>query len=315
MAITLHDLAQACSCNVSTVSRALRGDVRISPDVRTKITNEAARQGYRPNLTARSLVNGRSGTIWFVVGSLESPIDHLPAEAASRLCQEHGRDLLVAAHHGDQIGHQRILGRLRQGLADGAIIAVTLPDQNSAELRDLAASGFPLVFIDRHVPGIVAPVATTDHKAVCQRVVSALATKGITDVANLHPAGMNSVEDARRRALDQAMADAGLRRWLTGRTASRPIGVVASAWSHFDAWRNEYGALPPGSLLVVYDQITGDPPAGCGLIVVKQDFAGMAAAAWALLQDRLDGAPASRIHRRIPPLELHYVPKPVLIAK
>lgn len=306
MAITLHDLARACACNVSTVSRALHGDPRISPEVRTRIADEAARQGYRPNLTARSLVSGRSGTIWFVVGSLESPIDHLPAEAASRLCQEHGRDLLVAAHHGDPTAHHRLLGRLRQGLADGAIIAATSLDQDAAELRDLAASGFPLVFIDRHVPGVVAPLATTDHDDCSIKIVEALRSAGISQVVNLHHRGQNSVENARHRTLERAVAAAGLVQIPIHHAVTLPIGVVATDWLQFDGWRSEHGALPEGSLLVVYDRVAGDPPAGCGLVVVEQDFAEMAAVAWTLLQDRLDGAPASRIRRRIPPLGLRY---------
>lgn len=97
MAATLHDLAAACACNVSTVSRALHDDARISAEMRAKVHAAAARLGYRPNLAARTLVTGRSGTVWFLLAGLASPTDHLPAEAAARLCRDHGLDLLVNA--------------------------------------------------------------------------------------------------------------------------------------------------------------------------------------------------------------------------
>ena len=310
MAITLHDLARACACNVSTVSRALRGDPRISPEVRARITDEAARQGYRPNLTARSLVSGRSGTIWFLVGSLESPTDHQPAEAAARLCQEHGRDLLVATHHGDPAAHHRLLGRLRQGLADGAIIAATALDQEAPELRELAASGFPLVFIDRHVPGIVAPMATTDHQECSSRIVAALQSSGITHVVNLHPHGHNPVEDARRRSVDRAVAAAGMIPVPNNHAVPHPVGVVATGWAMVEQWRTTVGALPRGSVVAIYDRLTGDPPMGCGLIIVEQDFTAMATAAWQLLADRLAGAPAGRTCRLIAPRTLHVLAPP-----
>lgn len=47
--VTTREVALAANCNQSTVSRALRGDERISPAVRSRIREVADRMGYRPN--------------------------------------------------------------------------------------------------------------------------------------------------------------------------------------------------------------------------------------------------------------------------
>jgi DNA-binding LacI/PurR family transcriptional regulator len=304
MAATLHDLAAACACNVSTVSRALRDDPRISAEVRAKVQAAARELGYRPNLAARALVTGRSGTVWFLSGSLGAPTDHLPAEAMSRFCLEHGRDLLVATHHGDPTAHRRLLERLRQGVADGAVIAAHRPDLDSPVLRDLAASGFPLVFIDRHVPGIVAPVATTDHVAAASEVVARLQREGLRHIANLHDPRGNTVEVARAAALTSAATAAGLQLVATDGALPPHTAVVASSWSTFSQWRHAQPTLPAGTWVALYDLIVGDPPPGCTLLVIVQDFAAMGAAAWELLNRRMAGEPASGEIRGVPLAEL-----------
>ncbi len=46
---TVRSLAEALGCSVGTVSYALRGDARITPETRARVLAEAARQGYRAN--------------------------------------------------------------------------------------------------------------------------------------------------------------------------------------------------------------------------------------------------------------------------
>ncbi len=46
---TLKDLATLAGCSVNTVSRALRGDPRLSEGTRTRVQDLAKRHGYRPN--------------------------------------------------------------------------------------------------------------------------------------------------------------------------------------------------------------------------------------------------------------------------
>ena len=52
---TLKDIASACGYSVNTVSRALRGDERLSEATRSLIREAAGRMGYIPNTMASSL--------------------------------------------------------------------------------------------------------------------------------------------------------------------------------------------------------------------------------------------------------------------
>ncbi len=51
------DIAKALKLNQSTVSRALKGDRKISPDLRKRVAAEAKRLGYVENPFVRALMN------------------------------------------------------------------------------------------------------------------------------------------------------------------------------------------------------------------------------------------------------------------
>jgi len=62
---TLKTVADACGISTAAVSRILNSDVTFSAreEVRARVVAEAARQRYRPNMTARLLRKGRTGVI------------------------------------------------------------------------------------------------------------------------------------------------------------------------------------------------------------------------------------------------------------
>lgn len=289
---TLKDIALTCRCTISTASRALRGDGRIGADTIARVQAAAKRLGYRPNLAARTLVTGRTRTVLFLTGELSSHTNHLPAEAAAKRCRHHGLDLLVATHHGDAATHRRLIDRIGQGLADGVLVAADAVDRDSVGLRALVRARFPVVFVDRHVPGLVAPVVTTDNAASASALVELLAAAGaswIGDGFSVH----NPVEDARSAGVIAACRRLGLRRIaMTEKTALPTHGPIACLSSVSQRLRNliARGDDPRRPLLAgVFDHWTGDPPSGSQVWIAEQDFAAMAATACDRLALRIEG--------------------------
>lgn len=66
---TIVTIALACGVTDGTVSRALRGDPRVKAETRDRVVEAARRLGYRPDLAARALKQGRSGLIGVVCDS------------------------------------------------------------------------------------------------------------------------------------------------------------------------------------------------------------------------------------------------------
>jgi len=69
---TIKEIAKRAGVSPSTVSRTLRGKGRVSAETRKRIFRIAEELGYRPNVSARALVTGRTGTIGFLIHPRQS---------------------------------------------------------------------------------------------------------------------------------------------------------------------------------------------------------------------------------------------------
>ena len=57
MAVTIYDIAKEVGTSATTVSLALRDSSKISSETVAKVKRVAGRLNYRPNITARGLVD------------------------------------------------------------------------------------------------------------------------------------------------------------------------------------------------------------------------------------------------------------------
>jgi LacI family transcriptional regulator len=73
VAVSARDVARVAGVSVSTVSRALTKPDDVAPETLTKVLDTARGMGYRPNLAARSLITGHTGTIGLIVPDIENP--------------------------------------------------------------------------------------------------------------------------------------------------------------------------------------------------------------------------------------------------
>jgi DNA-binding LacI/PurR family transcriptional regulator len=143
---TVASLARRAGVAASTVSRALRDDPRISPEVRARIAALAAEAGYTPNALARTLVSGRSGLIGLVLGPIENPfyaelMQQTVAQAAAR-----GWRLLLL-HAGAGPIEDATAAALLQYRVDGCLISSAELSSRAASI--CAANRVPLVMVNR----------------------------------------------------------------------------------------------------------------------------------------------------------------------
>lgn len=213
--VRLSDIAQKLELDISTVSRALRHDPRVKHATREIVQRAAQQFGYRPNLTAKNLAEGRTSTIWLLVPDLETAVEREPSSHASLWFMQRGFDLLIAQFHNSPEVFSRMLNRLDQGRADGALI---IPSATQIETDADVYFGtlrVPFIFLDRRIPGVQAPLVTSDNEAIAYRLLMALVkeTYGpqkIRWVLNSFFSARNSAESLRSAGVLRAARDAGL---------------------------------------------------------------------------------------------------------
>ena len=177
MSITLKNISEICKVDISTVSRALRNDLRVKAETREFIRAKAAELGYTPNLAARNLVSGKTLNLWMIISELSNPIEQEPAQFLSKSLHVKGYELLITLYHADAKKFNHLLSQLSQHVADGAFIIPSLEYSAPAYLP-LLQNNFPLVFIDRQPTFRNCTTVTTENKTATRKLLQKCVNAG-----------------------------------------------------------------------------------------------------------------------------------------
>lgn len=99
---TMEDVARRAGVNKATVSRALRGDSRISPPTREKVWKAARDLGYRLDRTASSLSGGRTGLAAVILEELLPWLSPAFFTGLSRVFSRASLDILLKMPGGEK---------------------------------------------------------------------------------------------------------------------------------------------------------------------------------------------------------------------
>ncbi|WP_052850364.1 LacI family DNA-binding transcriptional regulator [Streptomyces avicenniae] len=164
---TLEDVAREAGVSRATVSRVINGIRNVDPEIQQVVRQAIADTGYIPNRAARTLVTRRAGDVALVVsgageegagaGLPGDPFFGRIAGGVVGYLRPRGMYPVLMLADSDEARRQ-VVGHLRQGHADGALLVSThaadpLP-------RQLAAAGLPAVLFAR--PARPAPVSFVD---------------------------------------------------------------------------------------------------------------------------------------------------------
>lgn len=196
--VTLNDVARASGVHPSTVSRALdpAKHFRVKAETRERIMQVANDLGYRPDLVARSLQSGRTGTVGVILADLGNTfVTPLVHGIAASL--ESARALPTIAETQDD--HARMLNILDHMLSrrvDGIVaIASRAADQQALEA---AAKVVPVVLASRPLEHTDLTTVTHDDQKGGRLVAEHLHQLGHRTVAQLR--GPDDVLNFPRRA-------------------------------------------------------------------------------------------------------------------
>ncbi|WP_431285625.1 LacI family DNA-binding transcriptional regulator [Humitalea sp. 24SJ18S-53] len=202
---TLTTLSLAAGVSPSTVSRALKGDPRISVETRRRIADLARKVGYMPDAVARTLSGGRSGLIGLVLGDVANPF--YPELLQEIVGQAAGRGLrLLLLHVGNGPIEDSTAEALVEYRVDGALITSAVLSSHAAAI--CTARGVPVVMINR-VPRLHASAVSCDNAEGGRQVAAFLASTGHRHIAVIRGAQGTSTSSDRERGFLEALTEEG----------------------------------------------------------------------------------------------------------
>ena len=151
MPVTLHELAKAAGCSVSTVSRALNSsDHPVNDATRQRILDIANQLGYRPNMTARGLKMDRTFTIGLVVYNIASAFTPVLIRGIQEYLKQRDYFSIIISTDWDPDLESEAVHQLISRSIDGVIFVETWRDESNNTL-DLANK--PYVYVYRLFDG------------------------------------------------------------------------------------------------------------------------------------------------------------------
>ncbi len=199
----MKDIARDLGVSVVTVSKVLRNHSDIGEETRQRVLQRIKELRYRPNLSARSLVTGRTFLVGLVVPDLLHPFFAEIAKALSSTLRKKEYYLIISSSEEDPELEEREIDQLLGRRLDALIIASVSPGPDI--LRRIEDQGTPYVLIDRRFPNLSASFVGVDDEAVGRLATEHLIEARCKRIAHIR-GRENSVGNQRlagyRRALE-----------------------------------------------------------------------------------------------------------------
>ncbi|HEU4752690.1 MAG TPA: LacI family DNA-binding transcriptional regulator [Armatimonadota bacterium] len=118
---TIGELAARLGVSPMTIHRAIAGKPDISPKTRTRILDEIERLGWRPNIAARGLRQGKTFTIGILVTNVAASFLPEILQSVNRRAEELGSHTLVCVHDNEVARAEQHLKTLHSKGVDGIV--------------------------------------------------------------------------------------------------------------------------------------------------------------------------------------------------
>lgn len=119
--VTLHDVALKAGVTAATVSNVIRNKGVVGHATRQRVLAAIDELGYRPNLMARGLVEGKSFTLALIVEDISNPFYAEVALELERRAREKGYHLLLCNALDESRLEKTYLDKLLGGWVDGLV--------------------------------------------------------------------------------------------------------------------------------------------------------------------------------------------------
>lgn len=311
--ITLSDVAKKAGTSLSTASKALGGQPRVSPKTRERVLKAAEELAYRPNSLAQSLASGRSNTIGLITADLQGRFSTPLLIGAESELGVQQTSILLSNAQGNQLLEQHHLQALLSRNVDGLIIL-----NSETNPREPIPASVPVPVVYAYAPSlnsndcsitcdnVGAGRMAAEHLLACGKQRIAIITgprsyKAATDrvkgaLAALAEAGLSPVSESRYGQWDEAWGRGATRLLLEEHGVDSIDGFICGndqiARGCIDALEEHELSIPLDVAVIGHDNynvlVSSSRPA---LTSIDNELEKIGARAARLLMDAINGNP------------------------
>lgn len=142
--VRLIDVARHAGVSMKTVSNVVHNYQHVTPQMRERVQEAIRQLGYKPNLTARRLVTGKTGMIALAIPEINHPYFSTIADAIVVAAEARGLRVIIEQTDGRAERELAVLRDREAGLVDGVIFQPS--KVTSLEIAEVQ-QGTPLVLL------------------------------------------------------------------------------------------------------------------------------------------------------------------------
>ncbi len=207
---TLTQLAKTTGYSASTVSRALKGDPRVSPSTLETIQAAADAVGFTQNSLASSLRSGGTAAlIGLLVPDVQDPFFAAISSAIQQAATSQGREVLLGCHLNSEADQARLISQMVSHRIQALIIAPS-PGPLPQILIQEVGFGTPLVLLDRPAPNLVSDAIVTENRAGARSLTKNMLSRGHQRFLVTLLARTIWTQQERLSAIIETLSEAGL---------------------------------------------------------------------------------------------------------
>lgn len=230
MQVTARDVAKQAGVSISTVSRVLTGNARVSQELHQRVLDVVEELGYRPNALARGLRMRRTAVIGLLVPDISNPFFGQLARIVEEAASVRGYAILLCNSQNSRERELQYLDLLSSQQVDG-LLAVT-SGAVGPELNDFSdLTGAKVLALDRRIPHFNGTwIGDDPYPGACE-AVKHLLELGHHQIGILRGLEGNASSDERYHAIARALKEYGLprRRWTWTGEYTLETGINAGS--------------------------------------------------------------------------------------
>ncbi|WP_423922882.1 LacI family DNA-binding transcriptional regulator [Frigoribacterium sp. 2-23] len=241
MRATVKDVAALAGVSPKTVSNVINGVVFVRPETKHRVESALAELDYVPNLSARGLRTGRTGSIALAFPDLSTPYTAEMTHWFVEVAHDRGWSIQLEQTGSRPEREGELLSRGKEHLVDGLVLNPITFDASA--LAGSAAESLPPVVVIGEVDQSIVDQVRVDSVAAARDMTAHLIAVGHRRIATLGgSAGTFDTATARARThgFELAMADAGL-------PVDRALQFSCPEWTSAEAFAVVRSALDGGA--------------------------------------------------------------------
>jgi len=189
--VTLKDIADKLNMSISTVSKALSGDISISEPTKVRVQKLAEEWNYIPNEAARHFKLNKTFTLGLIIPDLLDQIFVLAINGVEEIAAQKKYNVIVSQSHEDAVHENKIVDIMIRSRVDGVIVAITKNTDDMSSFRKLIDIGIPVVFFSRSPQDPSFNYVSANNEDGAMKAMEFLFTKGHKRIAHIMgPASM-----------------------------------------------------------------------------------------------------------------------------